>query len=263
MHTDAEWEKWGEKDPYFGVITLDKFRRSKITDEVKREFFKSGENHINHVLEVCRRHIDKTFIPKKVLDFGCGVGRLVLPLAELAEGVVGLDVSESMLKEARINCEKRSLTNVKLLKTDDDLSSLDCAFDFIHSFIVFQHIPVIRGSYIFTKLLDHLEGGGICALQFTYSKTLFNENYGAPILGPLPNKERILSGLKHFIYKALSYKKSPQKSEGDPEMQMNPYNVNELLFLMQTAGIENFHVEFTDHGGELGVFLYFQKPKSA
>ena len=48
----------------------------------------------------------------------------------------------------------------------------------------------------------------------------------------------------------------------DPEIQMNPYNVNELFFKLQSVGIHKFHVEFTDHGGELGLFLYFQKPKS-
>ena len=53
------------------------------------------------------------------------------------------------------------------------------------------------------------------------------------------------------------------KIELDPEMQMNPYNVNELLFFIQSQDIRNLYVEFTDHGGELGVFLYFQKPKQA
>ena len=45
----------------------------------------------------------------------------------------------------------------------------------------------------------------------------------------------------------------------DPEIQMNPDHMNELLFLMQKAGVWRFHTEFTDHGGELGVFLCFQK----
>jgi hypothetical protein len=40
---------------------------------------------------------------------------------------------------------------------------------------------------------------------------------------------------------------------------MNPYNVNALLFTMQTAGVRSFYTDFTDHGGELGVLLYFQK----
>lgn len=49
----------------------------------------------------------------------------------------------------------------------------------------------------------------------------------------------------------------------DPVMQMNPYNVNERFFQLQSAGIDNVHVEFTDHGGELGVFLYFRRPVPA
>ena len=51
------------------------------------------------------------------------------------------------------------------------------------------------------------------------------------------------------------------KEGKDPEMQMNPYNVGELLFLMQSAGIHDVYLEFTDHGGEWGISTYFQKPR--
>jgi hypothetical protein len=40
-------------------------------------------------------------------------------------------------------------------------------------------------------------------------------------------------------------------------MQMNPYNMNEILFLLQCRGVQRTYVEFTDHGGELGVSLFF------
>ena len=102
-------------------------------------------------MEVCKRHLDPSFSPKSVLDFGCGTGRLVIPLAEIADYVLGLDVSESMLWEARKNCKAHALNNVQLLKSDDTLSCLDGCFDFIHSFIVFQHIPVKRGIRIFAS----------------------------------------------------------------------------------------------------------------
>ena len=49
----------------------------------------------------------------------------------------------------------------------------------------------------------------------------------------------------------------------DPEMQMNPYQLSELAFLLQSAGIPGFQAQFTDHGGELGVFLFFKKPAAA
>ena len=45
-------------------------------------------------------------------------------------------------------------------------------------------------------------------------------------------------------------------------MQMNSYNMSQLLFLIQSAGIENIHLELTNHGGDLGAYLCFQKPLS-
>jgi 2-polyprenyl-3-methyl-5-hydroxy-6-metoxy-1,4-benzoquinol methylase len=252
MSTDAEWEKWGKKDPYFGVLAHKKFRRESLTDETKIEFFESGRSHIRHVFEVCRRRLDQGFSPKRALDFGCGTGRLVIPLAEIAEHVVGLDVSDSMLHEARKNCNEYSVKNVSLLKADDNLSSLDGCFDFIHSVIVFQHIPVERGKRIFTNLLNHLAEGGICAIQFIYARAILGERYGVPLLGLFIKKS--LRIVKRLVRRSV---------RRDPEMQMNPYNVNELFFLIQSAGVHNLHAELTDHGGEVGLFLYFQKPQKA
>jgi 2-polyprenyl-3-methyl-5-hydroxy-6-metoxy-1,4-benzoquinol methylase len=241
MSTDIAWEEWGQRDPYFGVITDPKFRRSQLDEDIKQEFFESGEAHISHVLATIRKHIAPDFEPHTVLDFGCGVGRLLVPFAAVAREVVGLDVSPSMLKEARLNCEKRKLHNVRLLTSDDSLSGLSDTFDLIHSSIVFQHIPVQRGRDIFGKLLKHLRPGGVGAMQLTYSKACFASTHGSATPG-LSSPENM----------------TPMSPKGaDPVMQMNPYNINEILFLMQRHGIEQFHAEFSDHGGELGVFLFF------
>lgn len=251
MNTDIEWEKWGKKDPYFAVLTDKKFRNSNLTDDVKSEFFASGKSHINQVLEVCRTRLNRDFSPKRALDFGCGTGRLVIPLAEIVDRVVGLDVSNSMLKEAQKNCEDYSLTNVSLLKSDDELSVLDGHFDFIHSYIVLQHIPVARGRHIFMNLLNHLEEAGIGVIHFTYANTIYSKNYGVPPRG----RWQMFKILKQLIRRTFFFKHL------EPEMQMNLYNVNELFFLMQTTGISDFYVEFKDDSGDLGIILYFMKPK--
>jgi 2-polyprenyl-3-methyl-5-hydroxy-6-metoxy-1,4-benzoquinol methylase len=239
--TDIAWEEWGRRDPYFGVITDPKFRRSRLDEQTKREFFASGESHVNGILDTIRKYVDPGFTPRTVLDFGCGVGRLLVPFAKIAKEVVGLDVSSSMLQEARRNCDEHQLSNVHLLVSDDDLSSLTGRFDLIHSCIVFQHIPVNRGRGIFAQLLRHLGPGGVGALQLTYSKTRFASTHGvAPPESILP------------------YAGPPSLSaESDPEIQMNPYNLNEILFSMQGLGVQRTHVEFTDHDEELGVFLFF------
>jgi SAM-dependent methyltransferase len=242
MSTDIAWEEWGRRDPYFGVITDPKFRSGKIDGDSKREFLASGESHVHGVLSTIRKHIDPGFAPRTVLDFGCGVGRLLLPFAKIAEDVVGLDVSPSMLQEARQNCDEQRLHNVRLLRSDDDLSTLTGEFDLIHSCIVLQHIPVERGRTLFSKLLQQLSAGGVGAIQLTYSKARFASTYG---LAP-PELPRVDTSTPRAA------------ADADPLMQMNPYNLNEILFLMQRRGILQFHAEYTDHGGELGVFLFFQ-----
>src|ERR1700722_16390190 len=186
MSTDIAWEEWGRRDPYFGVITDPKFRSGRIDGDAKREFLASGESHVHGVLSTIRKHIDPAFAPRTVLDFGCGVGRLLVPFAKITEDVVGLDVSTSMLQEARRNCDAQQLHNVRLLRSDDALSTLTGPFDLIHSCIVFQHIPVERGRVSFAKLLQHLRPGGVGALQLTYSKTRFASRHGlAPPESPL------------------------------------------------------------------------------
>jgi 2-polyprenyl-3-methyl-5-hydroxy-6-metoxy-1,4-benzoquinol methylase len=244
MSTDSAWEEWGRRDPYFGVITDPKFRRGNITDDTKREFFESGAWHVNYVMKVVHQHIDVNFRPKRVLEFGCGVGRLLVPFASIAEEVVGLDVSPSMLQEAKRNCEESRATNVKLLLSDDTLSSLSGDFDLIHSCIVFQHIPIERGRLIFSQLLQHLNPGGVGAVQLTYSKARYAATHG---IEPV----------------ALATALVPQSHEAtgvDPVIQMNPYNMNSILFLMQENRVARFYADFTDHGGELGIFLFFQRP---
>lgn len=248
--TDREWEKFGKNDPYYGVITHEKYRKSKLTDESKAEFFKSGYEYIDGVLKNIRKYVDPDYSVGRALDFGCGVGRLVVPLSEVAETVTGVDVSESMLREARKNCEARAIGNVYLVRCDDNLSSLAGKFDLIHSFIVLQHIPVERGESIFENLIAKASDGGVCVIHVTYAA-----NYKIKRLAPwikcyLPFAKNIINAIKRTDSSA-------------PEMQMNHYDLNKLLFIMQKANVCKFHVEFTDHAGALGVILYFQKPEKA
>jgi GT2 family glycosyltransferase/SAM-dependent methyltransferase len=275
MSTDDAWQKWGEQDPYYGVITDEKFRVGNITEEAKHAFFESGRLHVEHVLATCRHRLSKTFSPKRILDFGCGVGRVLIPFAKLdAEVVVGVDVSEGMLAEARLNCDYAGARQVQLIRSDDELSELSGSFDLIHSAIVFQHIEVVRGRRLFQLLLRHLAPGGIAVLHVTYSKMVHAENFGRPnqprigsaLSRPAAQKPRRLLKLIPFPLResgaiSVPVAEAPaEESPSDPEMQMNCYDLNDLLFMIQSLGVANVHLEFTDHGGELGTVLYFQRP---
>jgi len=245
VNTDSAWEEWGSRDPYFGVLTHPRFRRSAMTEQDRYAFFESGRFHVQYLMKIIHDHLDANFRPSAILDFGCGVGRTLVSLATLADRAVGLDVSTSMLKEAARNCDAHGLSNVSFLKSDDVLSSVTQTFDMMHSCIVFQHIPVERGRLIFQRLLARLAPRGVGAFQFLYSKTQYADTHGiAPETRPARSGGRGPVG-------------------PDPEIQMNPYHMNEILFLMQNAGVQKFYADFTDHGGELGLFLFFQKSQSS
>lgn len=245
INTDLSWEEWGRRDPYFGVITNPKFRRTKLDDQALTEFFESGYRHVDYVMKMIHIYIDPGFRPNSVVDFGCGAGRLVVPFAQIAQQVVGLDVSRSMLDEAARNCTARGLGNVRLLLSDDELSGLTGEYDLVHSFIVFQHIPRERGRVIFRRLLDLITPAGVGAIHILYGKQIYAETFGMP---PPPAVEKLTLPAQTSL-----------PPGADPEMQMNPYVLNEILFLVQSAGARRLHLEFTDHGGELGVFIFFLK----
>ncbi len=36
--TDLDWKEWGERDPYFGVVSHEQFRRDRLAEN-RAEFF--------------------------------------------------------------------------------------------------------------------------------------------------------------------------------------------------------------------------------
>ncbi|WP_158545531.1 class I SAM-dependent methyltransferase [Bremerella cremea] len=255
--TDQAWKQWGETDPYYGVITDDKFRSDNLDEQSRHDFFQTGQQSVAHVLQLCRQHIQPNFEPKSVLDYGCGVGRMALAFAQHTQHVIGIDVSEGMLTEAQLNKERLGVTNIELLKIEGTQLPTDKKFDLVHSYIVLQHINPQQGIEIFRQLIDRIAEGGIGAIQLAYSHEKFACDDGlAPRLPSLRTIWRSVwanSILRRKLGALLGSSKPPQ-------MQMNPYQLNKIFFLLQSAGIQDLHVEFTNHGGHLGTFLIFRKP---
>jgi len=251
--TDEAWEYYGKNEPYFGVLTANDFKTSELTEANKRAFFATGERYIEYLFGTISEHFDSAFRPSRALDFGCGVGRLAIPLAKRAESVVGVDVSESMLATAKRNSEEQSLTNIEFIKGDDLLSRVSGQFDFVHSFIVFQHIPPYRGYRIFERQIDLLRQDGIGALHFTYG---FGE--------PISVRRRLLNRVLHRIPIAHRLRNLLRgKPVGEPPMQMNEYDVNRLLQILQNHRCHDVKLRFTETSVQgrafYGVILVFRK----
>jgi SAM-dependent methyltransferase len=245
---DQDWGQWGDENPYYGVLSHPKFLSANLTGEVRDEFFETGTHHVEHLYSVIRSRIDAQFpaLPR-VLDFGCGVGRLLIPFARYAQTVAGVDISPGMLKEAKENCERHRVHGVRLLHLDE-LDSLEPgSFDLVHSYIVFQHIPVARGEHLFRKLILLIAPGGVGAIHLTFSDV--RSRLRRAIL-----RLRSRSRLTHGVINRLQ-----GKPFGWPLMQMNSYSMNRIFNILMDAGCFSVHVEFQDHGGFRGAMLYFKK----
>ncbi len=248
---DRDWEMWGKENPYYGVYRDPKFLNANLDHASMTEFFNSGETHVDHVFRVLRERVRPGFTPKSMLDYGCGVGRLLVSFAGRVETVVGVDISHSMLTEAQQNCAKFGATSAELLHFDDLARLPPGSIDFIHSFIVFQHIPTARGELILRKLIDLLADNGVGALHFTYADTR---------RGRGPAVSRFVTGMRErvsVVHGAMNVAKG--HPYGRPLMQMNCYSLNRIFNILTTARCTNAYMEFTDHGGFHGAVIYFEK----
>ena len=274
MTTDTHWQAWGIRDPYFAVLTNPKYRIDALTPDAKLEFFAGGRRTVNVILETCRGYFGAHFSPQRVLDFGCGVGRLSIPFAAQAREVVGMDVAESMLAEARLNCEEQDCHNVTLVLSDDSLSRATGQFDLVYSCLVLQHLEVARGRKVFAELVGKVQPGGYGVIQVTFAWDKYEAEFGlVPDRQVVPPaRDRRHSQTKAFwrrLFERLGIlrtvpvtERSPNaKARGsDPEMQMNYYNLSQLMFILERAGVQRVFSSFTNHSGAIGAFIYFQKP---
>ncbi len=102
----------------------------------------------------------------RVLDAGCGPGRVTIPAAERvgpAGAVVALDVQEAMLERVRRRVATRGLTNVRTLRAPLEQGIVEAgAFDRALLVTVLGEVPDREGAL--RTLREALTAGGILSV---------------------------------------------------------------------------------------------------
>ena len=156
-----DWDRRARENARYYVAT----DRSNWTDE---EFFASGEKELadtvlNDMDNICQGRDPASM---RVLEIGCGAGRVTRALAGVFGEVHAVDVSGEMIAQAR--SALAGLPNVFLYQNNGmDLAVVPNApFDFAFSVIVFQHIPsfAVIESY-FREAARLLRPGALFKLQ--------------------------------------------------------------------------------------------------
>jgi trans-aconitate methyltransferase len=127
-----DWDDLALVDPFWAVLAADDKRGGGWEPT---EFFATGEADVEQIL-VTAAELGRPSRRERVLDFGCGVGRLTRALARRFDEAVGIDVSERMLEHARrLNADT---PNVTFASSDEPPPE---PFDLVVANLVLQHLP--------------------------------------------------------------------------------------------------------------------------
>jgi len=130
-------------------------------------FLASGEADIERLVVPALSRCGLPVTGKRMLELGCGAGRMTHGFARRFAQVYAFDLSHEMLARARqIHSEQKNI--LWLLSNGSDLSCVASdSMDFVFSYIVLQHLPEqsLALRYI-REMLRVLRPGGAFLFQF-------------------------------------------------------------------------------------------------
>lgn len=148
---------------FWTVPTLDDAKHARVTVPPQPESWTDAHQ---------ARVVDQLFagVPlepgSRVLDYGCGVGRVARQLARRGCRVIAVDVAEQMLAHCREYCA--GLDDIAYVLSDgyDVRGVADDCVDGACSFYVFQHMPCLdMARSVLADLYRVLRPGAWCVLQ--------------------------------------------------------------------------------------------------
>jgi len=235
VKADDAWQELGALEPYFAVLTNPDFLRANVTPERLQEFFASGEREVRNLLREAQSLFPLDLPLDRVLDFGCGVGRLTIPLAGSARHVLAVDAADSMLARARMHCEAARVRNVEFLTLKEAWAVPPASIHLACAHLVLQHVPTSSGERILRHLLSLVAPGGLCSVDITFFRS------GSRSRG-VGRWFRARSRLVHAAASVLRGK------PGLPYMQMNTYDLGSVLRSFSGLGFSRSIVTVSSDG---------------
>jgi ubiquinone/menaquinone biosynthesis C-methylase UbiE len=118
-----------------------------VKERVQRQFSSAAERYATSAVHAGGPDLDALVaaIPddgRHILDVGCGTGHTTLAVARRADSVVGIDLTEEMLAQARRLATERGIENVHFVQGDAEaIPFADASFDAVVSRYSAHHFP--------------------------------------------------------------------------------------------------------------------------
>jgi SAM-dependent methyltransferase len=184
-HIRSTWERLGSTEPHWSVLSADRFTQKNLQQN-KEEFYSSGHKNVLLIERILARY-DIPCRFERAIEFGCGVGRVTVPLAAKCTELYAYDISEPHLQAARQLANEHGVKNIKFVRLSSPEDSIIGEADFLYSELVFQHNPppIIRS--IVAAALGSLRPGGVALFQvptyrvnYTFDLKKYLSNIEAP-----------------------------------------------------------------------------------
>ena len=250
---NAAWEAFAAREPYFTVFPAPQFLRANMTGAAERAFFEGGEARADAICRTIELRLAPQFAPTAILEYGCGIGRLAMPLARRAARrggtVTAIDRSPAMLAIARQQAARHSVANITF-GSPIQLFATPCSFDFVNCYLVFQRLPPSDGLWLLSALLGCLAPGGIGAFQFPYRT-------GTSGVVGLSRRVRERVPAVNAAVNRLRGRASDQ-----PFTATHSYSLNDVLAVFKEAGCAATHVVFDDHEDLQSAIVLAEAPSA-
>jgi len=187
----------------------------KLTAESLQEFFRTGRSHIEKSSPPAAATA-VSFPRDDPSTLAAASAGLLIPLAEVSEVCVGVDIAAAMLQEAAAQLRKYNRHNVRLARTLEEIDpGKRRGFSFIHSHMSCNTFEPQRGLSIIRALLSRLDSGGVAALHMTYAHTKHRANQGVR-----PRASRVM----RFITRPLTPNPPPDhpRRSTDADVPLRP-----------------------------------------
>ena len=165
---DLNWEEKANENPLFAIMSDEIFENKSTEFDAGdlKVFYQKGEllwkRYFSDLINENKLSLEKT-----VLEFGCGMGRLLANPCQMGYKCIGLDISETQLILAKKYFVKQS--NIEFIKVDSkkQFELPPESVDIIYSFAVFQHIKFLSDFYFSLNELSRiLKKEGVIRIQF-------------------------------------------------------------------------------------------------
>jgi trans-aconitate methyltransferase len=207
------------------------------TGRISRErAVETGYKQLARLASTIEAHTGAALEGRRALDFGCGWGRLAVPLAERCEHVYGVDVSPAVLAEAERNAQRGEVENVEWLQVDR-LAELSGRYDLLISVLVFQHIPVRQGERLFATLVEGLRADGVGAVNLVLRPHDPRRELLRVVRGSLPLARGRGDGEAHRNGAGSQTPRSYVRT------LLGSYSLNQIGRLLADAGVRSWSVE--------------------